>query len=191
MVYWLQGGVSGHINHSAVANAVANAAERGRLLRVNGRPARLFQLQTTGVIRKFLGLLDIFMSASEKHLFLAPAGGFGAVWKAMQSHESQFVWYRRLFVATSRYTYINTFTEVKPTSAVLAALAVKAVKEEEEEYSEDEIDPKYERKVKPVKGAISVPCPRTSRHFLLLSWRVLDSFSVGSGRCRRWQEDFG
>jgi len=45
----LQDGVSGHINHCAVANALANAAERGRLLQETGRPARLFQLQSTGV----------------------------------------------------------------------------------------------------------------------------------------------
>jgi hypothetical protein len=54
----------------------------------------------------------------------------------------QFVWYRKAFVATSRYTYINTFTEIKPTSAVLAALAVKNGKQlaelEGEVYSEDE-----------------------------------------------------
>ena len=82
-------GVSGHINHRAVAHALANASERGRLLQENGRPARLFQLQTTGIVRKFLGLLDIFFSSSEKYLFLAPAGGFLAVWKAMALHESQ------------------------------------------------------------------------------------------------------
>ena len=163
-------GVSGHVNHRAVAHALGNASERGRLLQENGRPARLFQLKTTGIVRKFLGLLDIFFSSSEKYLFLAPAGGFLAVWKAMALHESQvraghsvprlalraylplvsrlqphrtqFVWYRKAFVATSRYTYINTFTEVKPTSAVLAALAVKNGKQaeelEEEVYSEDE-----------------------------------------------------
>jgi hypothetical protein len=29
--------------------------------------------------------------------------------KAMAVHKSQFVWFRKLFVLFSRYTYINTF----------------------------------------------------------------------------------
>ncbi len=32
------------------------------------------------------------------------------VWKAMKAHHSQFVWYRRLFVVFSRYSYVNDFT---------------------------------------------------------------------------------
>ena len=34
------------------------------------------------------------------------------VWKAMKSHYTQFVWYRRLFVIFSRYSYINTLRVV-------------------------------------------------------------------------------
>ena len=36
-------------------------------------------------------------------------------------HASQWVWFRMLFMATSRYSYINTYDEVKASSAVLAA----------------------------------------------------------------------
>ncbi len=32
------------------------------------------------------------------------------VWQAMSSHSSQFVWYRRLFIIFSRYSYVNTFS---------------------------------------------------------------------------------
>ena len=32
------------------------------------------------------------------------------VWNAMKAHRSQFVWYRRLFVVFSRYSYANDFT---------------------------------------------------------------------------------
>ena len=31
------------------------------------------------------------------------------VWNAMKAHHSQFVWYRRLFVVFSRYSYANDF----------------------------------------------------------------------------------
>ena len=42
------------------------------------------------------------------------------VWRAMAAHASQFVWYRRLFVVFSRYTYINDLSrlEVDPYSCV-------------------------------------------------------------------------
>jgi N-acetylglucosaminylphosphatidylinositol deacetylase len=32
------------------------------------------------------------------------------VWRAMNAHYTQFVWYRRLFVIFSRYSYVNDFT---------------------------------------------------------------------------------
>jgi hypothetical protein len=32
------------------------------------------------------------------------------VWRAMKAHYSQFVWYRKLFVMFSRYSYVNDWT---------------------------------------------------------------------------------
>jgi len=34
-------------------------------------------------------------------------------WKAMTTHASQFVWYRRLFVVFSTYTYVNQLEKIK------------------------------------------------------------------------------
>ena len=34
-------------------------------------------------------------------------------WKAMNMHYSQFVWYRKLFVLYSRYSYFNNLAEIK------------------------------------------------------------------------------
>jgi len=34
------------------------------------------------------------------------------VWRAMEAHSSQFVWYRKLSVLWSRYTYVNTWKEI-------------------------------------------------------------------------------
>ena len=34
-------------------------------------------------------------------------------WRAMASHTSQFVWYRRLFVVFSCYTYVNTLKRIE------------------------------------------------------------------------------
>lgn len=33
-------------------------------------------------------------------------------WKAMRMHYSQFVWYRKLFLLYSRYSYFNNLTEI-------------------------------------------------------------------------------
>ncbi len=35
------------------------------------------------------------------------------VWRAMKAHSTQFVWYRRLFVIFSRYSYINNLRKVQ------------------------------------------------------------------------------
>ena len=87
--------MSGHINHIAVANALRTACKAGRLWNQQKlhKPAKLFQLKSTGVIRKHLGVLDVFFSFSDPHFFLMPSGGFIHIWKTMQCHASQFVWY--------------------------------------------------------------------------------------------------
>jgi len=37
----------------------------------------------------------------------------GLTYRAMLAHASQFVWYRRLFIVFSRYTYVNTLRELR------------------------------------------------------------------------------
>ena len=69
-------------------------------------------LESTSILRKYIGVLDIFLSAAaavsrpEKHLcvWAEPVLNY----RAMNAHYSQFVWYRKLFVVFSRYTYMNT-----------------------------------------------------------------------------------
>ena len=69
-------------------------------------------LESTSILRKYIGVLDIFLSAAaavsrpEKHLcvWAEPVLNY----RAMNAHYSQFVWYRKLFVVFSRYTYMCT-----------------------------------------------------------------------------------
>ncbi|EGZ14271.1 hypothetical protein PHYSODRAFT_510798, partial [Phytophthora sojae] len=72
----------------------------------------------TNILRKYVGLLDAALSywlARRKEDEKEEERQFVFVCKprwnynAMALHRSQFVWYRRLFVAFSRYTFINTF----------------------------------------------------------------------------------
>ena len=62
------------------------------------------------------------------------------VWRAMAAHYSQFVWYRRLSVMFSRYTYINDLEKINPTfiqdddeedDIILSLPPVVAIKEDE------------------------------------------------------------
>ncbi|TYZ62159.1 hypothetical protein PybrP1_009630 [[Pythium] brassicae (nom. inval.)] len=82
-------GVSGHPNHMATHHGVQLA---------------------------YIGVADAVVStwtlgADGAFVFL-----FQPWWNyaAMALHRSQFVWYRRLFVAFSRYTYVNTFVPLGP-----------------------------------------------------------------------------
>jgi N-acetylglucosaminylphosphatidylinositol deacetylase len=73
-----------------------------------------YALCTTGMLRKYSSILDIFLSSLSNHCYLAFCPMMN--YRAMAAHVSQFVWYRRLFVLFSRYTFINTF---KPIHVVL------------------------------------------------------------------------
>ena len=62
------------------------------------------------------------------------------VWRAMAAHYSQFVWYRRLSVMFSRYTYINDLEKINPIyiqdddeddDSIISLPPVVAIKEEE------------------------------------------------------------
>lgn len=73
--------------------------------------------ETTSLFRKYLGPLDIILSSimgNNKNLHVLRTGQNGPrlAWNALQRHESQFVWYRKLFIVTSRYVYTNTLIEV-------------------------------------------------------------------------------
>lgn len=118
-----EGGVSGHSDHTAVNRGVAlmlrtrattssRAGNSGST--DSGRSALdAFELVTTGMVRKYSGVLDMPWSLATS--YGPPLGAFFSsfsariAWAAMAAHHSQFVWYRRLFVIFSRYAYINTF----------------------------------------------------------------------------------
>lgn len=119
-----EGGVSGHSDHTAVHRGVAlllrtrastnnrSSSDRGTGSR-SGGPLDAYALVTTGMLRKYSGMLDMPWSLATS--YGPPLGAFFSsfsarvAWAAMAAHHSQFVWYRRLFVIFSRYAYVNTF----------------------------------------------------------------------------------
>ena len=74
---------------------------------------RVYQLQSTGFVRKYMGFLDVLFSTLQRDTDqcfcnFAPWVNY----RAMQAHFSQFVWYRRAFVVLSRYTFVNNLIRV-------------------------------------------------------------------------------
>ncbi|KAL8010704.1 putative deacetylase LmbE-like domain superfamily [Plasmopara halstedii] len=111
-------GVSGHPNHIASYYGVSQAIRElehkcsAATASDNTRIVRGWALQSTNILRKYLGVLDMALSywesrGTKQHFVFV----FRPRWNynAMALHRSQFVWYRRLFVIFSRYTFINTF----------------------------------------------------------------------------------
>ena len=75
----------------------------------DGRKLILWELESVPLYRKYLGLLDywFFMHDASARVVVSPeAGGCG---RLMRYYESQFVWFRHVWAALSRYNYFNTY----------------------------------------------------------------------------------
>jgi Uncharacterized proteins, LmbE homologs len=115
-------GVSGHVNHMDVHKGVMDFYHKKIDIVTDLELWTLYSVKNVFV--KYLPLGDIFkilylwcqslykiqcfMSCSSnkrqrRFMMLNPA----LVWRAMKAHHTQFVWYRKLFVIFSRYSYVN------------------------------------------------------------------------------------
>ncbi|RDY06897.1 putative N-acetylglucosaminyl-phosphatidylinositol de-N-acetylase [Mucuna pruriens] len=103
-------GVSGHCNHRDVHYGVCKLLQRD---------IEVWELVSTNILRKYSGPVDIWLS-----IFWAMLYSNGTMQClvnehsrrsliAMAQHSSQWVWFRKLFVALSSYTYMNTLRKVK------------------------------------------------------------------------------
>ncbi|ETV98885.1 hypothetical protein H310_08379 [Aphanomyces invadans] len=102
-------GVSGHPNHISVHYGVKHALTNGLL----PSSVRVYQLESTSIWRKYIGALDVIFTAPSSVVQFVSFTPWES-YNAMALHSSQFVWFRRLFVLFSRYTYVNTLTQVHP-----------------------------------------------------------------------------
>ncbi|XP_065870998.1 uncharacterized protein [Euphorbia lathyris] len=106
-------GVSGHCNHCDVHYGVR------KLVRENAHGIEAWELVSINILRKYSGPVDIWLSmllatkksSTETHCVLNehPRKSF----QAMGAHSSQWVWFRKLFVSFSSYTYVNTLRRIK------------------------------------------------------------------------------
>eukprot|EP00268_Persea_americana_P047072 TRINITY_DN4878_c0_g1_i4.p1 TRINITY_DN4878_c0_g1~~TRINITY_DN4878_c0_g1_i4.p1 ORF type:complete len:258 (-),score=18.64 TRINITY_DN4878_c0_g1_i4:418-1191(-) len=106
-------GVSGHRNHCDVHHGI-----RMVLCNYSQRSIEAWELISTSIARKYTGPLDIWLSILCSLYY--PAGEVycllnshpHATFLAMAQHESQWVWFRKLFVVFSNYTYVNTLKKI-------------------------------------------------------------------------------
>jgi len=102
-----QNGVSGHPNHKALNGAIKNLIENEEYSKyIEEKGIKFFVNKDVNIVRKYLGIFDFFCCLFDDHTMVNLS--LWKSYKAMKIHYSQFVWYRRLFVIFSRYTYINT-----------------------------------------------------------------------------------
>jgi N-acetylglucosaminylphosphatidylinositol deacetylase len=90
----------------------------------SAKPFEAYALLSTPLWRKYAGLADALWSWRDEAQSARTSNGDASVhlvtsfapWlshRAMAAHRSQFVWYRRLFVLFSRYTFFNTLQRIE------------------------------------------------------------------------------
>ncbi|KAJ6838295.1 putative N-acetylglucosaminyl-phosphatidylinositol de-N-acetylase isoform X1 [Iris pallida] len=105
-------GVSGHQNHQDVHHGIR------MLLRENSkRDIEAWELVSTSILRKYSGPVDIwlstcFLSCDKERTYSLMNKHPGVIYLAMAEHYSQWIWFRKLFVLFSSYTYMNTLRKI-------------------------------------------------------------------------------
>ncbi|KAJ1834646.1 hypothetical protein LPJ63_001777 [Coemansia sp. RSA 2711] len=109
-------GVSGHPNHIAAYMGVKHMALTSQ--RFKFHPVNVYALDSVGLVRKYSSIIDTvfslgaLVSAKSNLLFVADIQAYSAGVQAMAMHESQLVWFRKLYLAFSRYMFINTYSKI-------------------------------------------------------------------------------
>lgn len=118
-----QGGVSGHSNHVDTYRGVqywlSHHHKNTTTTTFQNKQVTGWKLATvSNIFVKYIPLLWL-PCVLYFHLF-PPAGwclywtsSIRLVWRAMAAHSSQFVWYRRLSVVFSQYSYSNAWSEIQ------------------------------------------------------------------------------
>ncbi|XP_074467723.1 N-acetylglucosaminyl-phosphatidylinositol de-N-acetylase [Sebastes fasciatus] len=100
-------GVSGHANHTAVHKAVSHLATTGQV----PNDCCLLSLVTVGLLRKYISFLELpfsWLLPSCLRCFIG-SQGYRRAKDAMFCHRTQLLWFRYLYIAFSRYMFVNTF----------------------------------------------------------------------------------
>ncbi|KAJ7540742.1 hypothetical protein O6H91_10G028600 [Diphasiastrum complanatum] len=114
-------GVSCHPNHCSLSSGIRFFLLQKQVDVTNfgTKPVEAWELVSTNIFRKYSGPLDLYFSTlewwwsdcKELHCFINCDTRTSRI--AMSQHRSQWLWYRRLFIILSRYTYVNTLRQIK------------------------------------------------------------------------------
>ncbi|KAG0528129.1 hypothetical protein BDA96_06G292100 [Sorghum bicolor] len=106
-------GVSGHPNHKDVHHGICKFLHANRQGNVEA-----WELASLNILRKYSGPVDIWLSSlisfsrSKQSIYTLVNSSPSRSYEAMAAHRSQWVWFRRLFVMFSSYTYINMLQKI-------------------------------------------------------------------------------
>ncbi|XP_076236684.1 phosphatidylinositol glycan anchor biosynthesis class L [Calliopsis andreniformis] len=102
-------GISRHKNHISLYFAIAALCIEKKVPSY----CKLYVLESVNIIRKYVQLLDLPLSLlCASYWYLVTYDQRKVIRNAMTEHKSQYVWFRKLYMIFSRYTFINTFQEV-------------------------------------------------------------------------------
>ncbi|TDL22695.1 LmbE-like protein [Rickenella mellea] len=128
-------GISSHPNHiSLFYGASSLLTDPVITTRPSTPPLRVFTLRTVSIVEKYTGLLGPLVQNYSRLVCRTPAARFlpgcydrlrsisfisgvrdySRALTAMMRHQSQFVWFRWLYVAFSRYMWLNDWVEITP-----------------------------------------------------------------------------
>ncbi|ONM12072.1 N-acetylglucosaminylphosphatidylinositol de-N-acetylase family protein [Zea mays] len=99
-------GVSGHPNHRDVHYGIWQGN------------VEAWELASLNILRKYSGPVDIWLSSlisvsrSKQSIYTLVNSSPSRSYEAMAAHRSQWVWFRRVFVMLSSYTYINMLQKI-------------------------------------------------------------------------------
>ncbi|KAF5280725.1 hypothetical protein FQA39_LY18008, partial [Lamprigera yunnana] len=102
-------GVSRHLNHCSIYYAITYLITEGNL----PSECKVYVLETINMLRHYWLILDLpICYLLSRHRYILNTLDTSIIRKAMHQHQSQLVWFRRLYLIFSRYVIINTLQEV-------------------------------------------------------------------------------
>ncbi|XP_012288019.1 N-acetylglucosaminyl-phosphatidylinositol de-N-acetylase [Orussus abietinus] len=102
-------GISGHKNHISLFYGIASLCMEKKVPPY----CKFYVLESVNIVRKYIQLLDLPISLLlASNWYLITHEQRKNIRNAMAAHKSQYVWYRKLYMIFSRYTFINTLQEV-------------------------------------------------------------------------------
>ena len=101
-------GISSHVNHKSLNKAISKIKHKNEKLIV-------YTLKTCFVLRKYFFIFDLLptlifdliKSNDENLLFLSSPNDYILNIRAMFEHKTQLLWFRYLYIISSRYMFIN------------------------------------------------------------------------------------